>query len=223
VENPDLRGTAFHEAGHIAVALHCQTVPLRATIESTDERNGAVFTRWPSRHDIDTLEGWKDLKHSGADLRAEALSLLGGAAVDQRRRRELVGWQNDVAQARFALRVHHGDAQRAAADLPRVFEEARAIVERPEVWRSIEFIAETLLRRRRIERMKMLRMVLKAARMMHGASLADEEIRSWRDYWALAEEAGGGPLAPIRPSDFLPPFWIPAAFAAVLLMHALIE
>jgi hypothetical protein len=130
---------------------------------------------------------------------------------------------HDVNRAHLALTALHGNAEIATAELRSLFEETKAVVGRPEVWRAIEFVAQELLRHRRVERMAMLRMVLRAVRIIHGEGFAMEKVRFWPGYPALAESAGRDPLVRLKPGDFLPLLWIPAALAAMLLMHALID
>jgi hypothetical protein len=218
-DSPDQIDTAFHEAGHIAVALHHRHVPLGATIVPDGEVSGAIFVKRRVAGSLDELATWQRLGDAGADLWREAVELLAGAAVDLRRGRQWgVGWGYDVVRARLALRALYADERRAAAELPRAFAAARAIVDRSEVWRAIELIAGELCRRGELARMKMLRLVLKAAPIIHGQARATEDMRSWRGYAELAAGAWRDPLVKPTISDWC---WVclsPIGAAAVLLM-----
>lgn len=213
--------TAYHEAGHIALALHGCYVPFAATIIPTAAARGSMFHR-PGTGDLNDVLTWRKFAWGGLSLRAQTVLIFGGAAVDQRRGRRDVGWDSDIAHARLALRALYGDAKRANDELPGVFAEAQAIVARPEVWRAIELIAGELHRRRELRGRHMLRLVLKAAPIIRGWDHAREEMRLWRGYPELAESAGGDPLCPVSTADFLPvALWPIGGVIAVLLMHAI--
>lgn len=214
--------TAYHEAGHVAASLYARRVPFGVTIIPHAKAMGAMFVLWPPDWNRGELRTWQLYRQGGADLRQEAIGLLAGAAVDLRRKREMAGWQQDIAHARLALQALYGDERRAADELPRVFSEAQAFVDCPRVWHAIERIAGELQRRRELKGRKMLNLVLEVAPALHGQVRADESMRGWNGYAALAKSAGGDPLRRLTAEDLPRLFlWPACAAAAALLFHLL--
>ena len=213
--------TACHEAGHIALALNGCYVPFGASIVPADRQLGAMFHR-PGTGNLNDVQTWRKMGWGGVSLRTMALHILGGAAVDRRRGLSAAGCENDSGDARRALHAPYGSGERASDELSCVLAEAQAIVAGPEVWRAIELIAGELYRRRELRGRHMLRLMLKAAPMIHGWDRAREEMRLWRGYPELAESADRDPLYSVSLVEFLPAIlWPIGAVIAALLMHAI--
>ncbi len=163
------RPTAYHEAGHLAVALYQGRVPDGATIKAGANSTGETF--WSRcTGDLPELRTWQRRVRRG-EAEMVLREQLGGLAIELHRQcpEAWAGAIWDLRNARIGLAFMHGDPKRVEAELQRLLDETLDIVERPEVLAAIDLIAGELMRRETLRGEEFWRIAAEAMRLIRGA------------------------------------------------------
>lgn len=180
--------TAYHEAGHLAVALAFRVMPRSATIRPTAKHLGLVVTA-DRRARGAGVEGWLEgLDRLGTHARA--VELMGGFAAEERAGHPMpyLFAQNDWVKARDLLLDRFGDDDVADRELDRAVAHACELMARPEVWSAVTLLARELLARETLWARDWRHVGFAAARLIHGAHLSKRDVASWRGSEVVAAD-----------------------------------
>lgn len=134
--SPNEIATAFHEAGHAAIALALGRPVQRVTVQPGHRRLGhCELKKGTFRPSKDALE-------------TEMLILLGGLAAEARRMGRY-GWEGaaqDLRNVRVLSQMRAAGERQVERLERRMLDKAEHILGQPEVWLAVKGIADELLR-----------------------------------------------------------------------------
>ena len=132
--------TAYHEAGHAAVALHLGRPIHKVSIEPQRQRLGhCQLTRGSSKPAASVIE-------------REALILLAGMAAESRMsgRYNLEAAARDLRELETLSEIGGGSERQLARAQRRWLDKVESLLDRPGVWTTVSAIAKALLEQQTI-------------------------------------------------------------------------